>query len=52
MGLRAFAGVSVCSIYRVIQEKMSIFWEVIELVALEEGGVLMNVSLILSGLTR
>jgi len=38
MVLRALSGVSVCSIYRMIQEEISVFWEVIELVVLEKGG--------------
>jgi hypothetical protein len=38
MFLRALPAVSICSIYRMIQEERSIFWEVIELIVLEKGG--------------
>jgi hypothetical protein len=36
MGLRALAGVSVCTMYRIVQEGRPIFWEVIKLVVLEK----------------
>ena len=44
MVLRALAGVSVCSIYRVIQKGSYIFWGVIELVVLEKAGTYEHVS--------